>query len=146
MPKVNLSVMTVEALMDLRVQVDETLLKRRAEIEKQLARMGAVVGGARIARRRGSALKGKKVPPKYRSPSGETWAGRGVKPRWHPLLGACTEEISHEGLVSHRSALRGRNVRHHPDLTASNAEGSRAECRSGPGLLWALPPGSSSGV
>ena len=76
--------------------------------------MGAVVGGARIARRRGSALKGKKVPPKYRSPSGETWAGRGVKPRWHPLLGACTEEISHEGLVSHRSALRGRNVRHHP--------------------------------
>jgi hypothetical protein len=29
MPKVNLSVMTVEALMDLREQVDETLLKRR---------------------------------------------------------------------------------------------------------------------
>jgi DNA-binding protein H-NS len=27
-------------------------------------------------------LKGKKVPPKYRSPSGETWAGRGAKPRW----------------------------------------------------------------
>jgi enamine deaminase RidA (YjgF/YER057c/UK114 family) len=28
---------------DLRKQVDETLLKRRAEIEKQLTRMGAVV-------------------------------------------------------------------------------------------------------
>jgi len=27
-------------------------------------------------------LKGKKVPPKYRSPSGETWAGRGARPRW----------------------------------------------------------------
>jgi DNA-binding protein H-NS len=27
-------------------------------------------------------LKGKKVPPKYRSPSGEAWAGRGVKPKW----------------------------------------------------------------
>jgi DNA-binding protein H-NS len=26
-------------------------------------------------------LKGKKVPPKYRSPSGETWAG-GVRPKW----------------------------------------------------------------
>jgi DNA-binding protein H-NS len=27
-------------------------------------------------------LKGKKVPPKYRSPGGVTWAGRGAKPRW----------------------------------------------------------------
>jgi DNA-binding protein H-NS len=82
MPKVDLAGMTVEALMDLREQVDETLLKRRAEIEKQLSRMGAVVSGARIVRGGGSALLGRKVPPKYRSPSGETWAGRGVKPRW----------------------------------------------------------------
>ena len=29
-----------------------------------------------------SSLKGKKVPPKYRSPSGETWAGRGARPKW----------------------------------------------------------------
>ena len=43
----NLSGMTVEALMNLREQVDETLLKRRAEIEKQLERM-AEVGGARV--------------------------------------------------------------------------------------------------
>jgi DNA-binding protein H-NS len=82
MSKVNLSGMNVEALMDLRKQVDETLLRRRADIEQQLERMGAVVGGARIVRGGGSALKGKKVPPKYRGPSGETWAGRGAKPRW----------------------------------------------------------------
>src|SRR6476469_5223629 len=81
MANVNLSGMTVEALMDLREQVDETLLKRRAEIEQQLERI-AVVGGARIVRGGGSSLKGTKVPPKYRGPSGETWAGRGVKPRW----------------------------------------------------------------
>jgi DNA-binding protein H-NS len=81
MANVNLSGMTVEALMDLREQVDETLLKRRAEIEQQLERI-AVVGGARIVRGGGSALRGRKVPPKYRGPSGETWAGRGAKPRW----------------------------------------------------------------
>jgi DNA-binding protein H-NS len=81
MPKVDLAGMTVEALMDLREQVDETLLKRRAEIEQQLERI-AVVGGARIVRGGGSALRGRKVPPKYRGPSGETWAGRGAKPRW----------------------------------------------------------------
>ena len=37
MPKVNLSGMTVEGLMDLRKRVDETLHKRRAELERQLA-------------------------------------------------------------------------------------------------------------
>jgi len=39
MPKVSLSGMTVDALMDLRRRVDEMLLERRAEIEKQLERM-----------------------------------------------------------------------------------------------------------
>jgi len=42
-----------------------------------LARMYKPVSGASGR----SALKGK-VPPKYRGPSGETWAGRGAKPRW----------------------------------------------------------------
>src|SRR5438445_11514779 len=87
MPKVNLSRMTVETLMDLRKRVDEMLLEHRAELQKQLERMDraiAVVGGARVVRggQRGSALRGRKVPPKYRGPSGETWAGRGARPRW----------------------------------------------------------------
>ena len=79
MPKVSLSRMTVEALMDLRKRIDETLHKHRAELEQQLERI-AVVGGRRVVR--GGPLKGRKVPPKYRGPSGETWAGRGAKPRW----------------------------------------------------------------
>ena len=81
MPKLNLSGMTVEGLMDLRQRIDETLHRRRAELEKQLERF-AVVGVTRVVRGGGSVLKGKKVPPKYRSRSGETWAGRGAKPRW----------------------------------------------------------------
>ena len=78
MPKVSLSGMTVEALMDLRKRVDEMLHERRAELEKQLK----AFAGARVVRGSGSVLKGRKVPPKYRSPSGETWAGRGARPRW----------------------------------------------------------------
>ena len=31
-------------------------------------------------------LRGVKVPPKYRGPGGETWAGRGAKPRWLAAL------------------------------------------------------------
>ena len=79
MPKINLSGMNVEALMDLRVRVDEMLVEHRAKLIEQLERI-AVVGGTRVGGR--SALKEKKVPPKYRSPSGETWAGRGARPRW----------------------------------------------------------------
>jgi hypothetical protein len=60
MPKVNLSGMTIEALMDLRKRVDETLSERRAELQHQLE-MIAVVGGRRVAvRGRRSLLKGKK--------------------------------------------------------------------------------------
>jgi DNA-binding protein H-NS len=80
MPNVNLSGMTVEALMDLRQQVDEALLKRRAELETQLERVDKAI--AMVGRRNtGSVLKGKTVPPKYRGPAGETWAGRGARPR-----------------------------------------------------------------
>ena len=81
MPKINLSGMTVAALMDLRERVDGLLSERRAELDQQLERMG-VIGGRRVVRGGGSPLRGKKVPPKYRSRSGETWAGRGARPRW----------------------------------------------------------------
>jgi DNA-binding protein H-NS len=71
--------MNVEALMSLRDQVEKRLLELRAELEKQLAALTPAKGKAiRIS----SSLKGRKVPPKYRSPSGETWAGRGARPLW----------------------------------------------------------------
>ena len=102
-----LSGMTVEALMDLRKRVDETLHRRRAEIEKQLERMGsaiAVVGG-----QRGSAWKGKKVPPKYRGPTGETWAGRGARPRW--LVAAIKRGKKLDDFLIDKSARKGRRKR-----------------------------------
>ena|SRR6516162_6210083 len=106
MADVNLSGMTVEALMDLRKRVDETLHKRRAEIERQLA---ALTGGRRVVRGSGSALKGKKVPPKYRGPSGETWAGRGAKPTW--LVAAINRGKKLDDFLIGKSARRGRKKR-----------------------------------
>src|SRR6516164_10048646 len=56
-------------------------------------------------------------------------------------------EFSHEGLVSHRSAVRGRDFRDHPDLTATDAAWCRAERQSGAGHhLWALPPNLPAGL
>jgi DNA-binding protein H-NS len=74
MAKINLSGMNVEALLSLRTQIDKRLVELRAELEKQL---DALIGQAKA-----KSLKGRKVPPKYRSRSGETWAGRGARPKW----------------------------------------------------------------
>jgi DNA-binding protein H-NS len=108
MAKVNLSGMTVEALMDLRGRVDGLLSERRAELEKQLERF-AVVGGTRVVRGGGSALKGRKVPPKYRDPSGETWAGRGARPRW--LVAAVKGGKKLDDFLIEKSARKRRRKR-----------------------------------
>jgi DNA-binding protein H-NS len=82
MPRVNLSGMNVEALLSLRDQVDKRLLELRAQLEKQLAALDGqptLKGKVTVV---SSSLKGRKVPPKYRSRSGETWAGRGARPKW----------------------------------------------------------------
>ena len=44
----------------------------------------AVAKSATARHRRPHALKGKKLPPRYRNPKNrkETWAGRGNRPRW----------------------------------------------------------------
>jgi DNA-binding protein H-NS len=105
MPKVSLSGMTVEALMDLRERVDEVLLERRAELEKQLERMGRAV----VGRGGGSVLKGRKVPPKYRGPSGETWAGRGAKPRW--LVAGIKGGKKLDDFLIEKSSRKGRKKR-----------------------------------
>src|SRR5262245_15684092 len=78
MPKLNLSGMTVEGLIDLRERDQETLHKRRAERQQQLAALGVT----RVVRGGGSALRGRKVPPKHRGPSGATWASSARRPRW----------------------------------------------------------------
>jgi len=106
MAKVNLSGMSVEALMDLRERVDETLHKRRAEIETQLA---ALTGGRSVVRGGGSVLKVRKVPPKYRSRSGETWAGRGARPNW--LVAAIKGGKKLDDFLIDRSARKGRRKR-----------------------------------
>jgi DNA-binding protein H-NS len=108
MAKVNLSGMNVEALMDLREQIDETLVERRAELETQLEKMGKAIAvvGVRGGR---SALKGRKVPPKYRGPSGETWAGRGAKPRW--LVAAIKGGKKLDDFLIDKAAGNGRKKR-----------------------------------
>ena len=79
MAKINLSRMDFQSLLDLRKQVEQALVSHRDILEKQLSSLG---GSLTVVRRGRSSLKGMRVAPKYRGPGGETWAGRGAKPRW----------------------------------------------------------------
>jgi DNA-binding protein H-NS len=105
MAKVNLSSMDVQSLLNLRKQVDEALADRRTQLERQLRELGG--GGEGSGRRRGaSPLAGKRVPPKYRSPSGETWAGRGARPRW--LVAVIKGGKKLDDFMIDKSARKGR--------------------------------------
>jgi DNA-binding protein H-NS len=70
----------------LREQLDGILHKKATEerrrLESQLAALSRVSGGK--TKRGGGAMRGATVAPKYRNPENpfETWAGRGLKPRW----------------------------------------------------------------
>ena len=56
-----------------------------------------------------SPLNGMKVAPKYRGPSGETWAGRGMRPRW--LVAAMKGGKKLDAFLIDKSARKGRKKR-----------------------------------
>ena len=79
-----LALMSVEGLLKLREDIGAILSQKADALKSQLSRLdGSSVGNGRRGRRV-SAMKGRKVPPKYRSKRDPslTWAGRGATPRW----------------------------------------------------------------
>jgi DNA-binding protein H-NS len=103
MAKMNLSSMSVEALLQLRDDVGRALARKTTELQHQLAALGKDAGVGRGRGRRGSsAMKGQKVAPKYRGSGGETWAGRGAMPRW--MTEAIKEGKKREDFLIDKSA------------------------------------------
>ena len=104
----NFSKMEVAELVQLRDEIETALngkiVIERDELQARMDSLAAIQGnhsnGGRVARgktpgrgrgpRSAKAevhpLKGKKALPKYRGPNGETWAGRGLTPRWMTAL------------------------------------------------------------
>ena len=80
----NLTRMSVDELLTLRERVSAQLETRRHQLEQEISRLQSDTPPSRSGR--GSALLGRKVPPKYRGPQGETWSGRGATPRWLAAL------------------------------------------------------------
>jgi DNA-binding protein H-NS len=76
----SLASMSVDALLKLRDDIGKVLSQKAVQLENQLSKLGGEAGSGR--RGRGSAMKGRKVPVKYRDKAGNTWAGRGAQPVW----------------------------------------------------------------
>ena len=81
----NLDSMSVDQLVTLGQEIDEELngkvLEQRRTLESELAKLNRFHS---ISRGKSSAEARKPVAAKYRNPENpsETWAGRGLKPRW----------------------------------------------------------------
>jgi DNA-binding protein H-NS len=99
---INFSKMEVAELVQLRDEIETALngkiVIERDELQTRMDSLAAIQGnrsnsGGQVARgktpgrgRKVHPLKGKKALPKYRGPNGETWAGRGLTPRWMTAL------------------------------------------------------------
>ena len=113
MKRTNLRAMTVDDLIALRDNIDRTLSTRvaaeRDALRAKLETLEAFADGRRVRGR--GARRGMKVPPKYRGPGGETWAGRGARPRWLTALlkqGRKIEEFAIAKAASARKVVRRR--------------------------------------
>jgi DNA-binding protein H-NS len=83
-----LKTMPIAKLQDLKSKIDAAInakvSERRRELETELAKLAQFDGRGGKATRSGRGAARGAVAPKYRNPENpaETWAGRGLKPRW----------------------------------------------------------------
>jgi DNA-binding protein H-NS len=86
MAKPNIKGLSAGELLSLRNDIDYALGNMAKELEKQLVQikgLPAQTRGAPVRKKRGPPA-GRKLAAKYRNPENksETWAGRGMKPKW----------------------------------------------------------------
>lgn len=103
---INLSKMELAELVQLRDEIETALsdkiLMERQELQARIANLSALgrrrskttnghekplvrktsKRSAKTAKAKAHPLKGRKAEPKYRGPGGDTWAGRGLAPKW----------------------------------------------------------------
>jgi DNA-binding protein H-NS len=83
-----LKTMPIAKLQQLKSQVEAAIsarvTERRRELESELSKLAGFGGGRGKAAKFARGDRRGPVPPKYRNPENpaETWAGRGLKPRW----------------------------------------------------------------
>jgi DNA-binding protein H-NS len=107
--RVNLKSMSIDKLSKLREQVDAALSSRvieeRRTLQNELGKLERLAtNGLRVKGVRGGARG--PVAAKYRNPENpaETWAGRGLKPRWLAAALKSGKKLEHFSIAAHQKA------------------------------------------
>ena len=109
----NLKSMSVEKLSKLKDQIDAALATRvaneRRALQTQLGKLARFGGGK--MRLKGAGSRGV-VPPKYRNPDNpaETWAGRGLKPRWLAAAIKSGKKLEHFAIAGRAKAASAKRM------------------------------------
>jgi DNA-binding protein H-NS len=108
----NLKSMSVDRLLKLRGDVEAILNSKVAEerraVQDKLTMLERLSGGTRVKGVKGSPRGA--VAPKYRNPENpaETWAGRGLKPRWLQAAMKGGHKLEDFSISAPVKKLRGR--------------------------------------
>jgi DNA-binding protein H-NS len=120
--------MSVAKLQDLKSQIDAAIAEktrtRRQELETELANLTSYAGGGRRGWHAGRGGPRGSVAPKYRNPDnpGETWAGRGLRPRWLVAAlkgGKKLEDFAIRGAAKKSGAKPAKKARKTPQKPAA---------------------------
>jgi DNA-binding protein H-NS len=109
----NLNKMSVDGLLKLKEEVDAILNSKVAEerraVQDKLNMLDRLAGGGSRAKGVGRGVRGP-VAPKYRNPDdpSETWAGRGLKPRWLQAALKSGKKLEDLSVGAQGKTLRGR--------------------------------------
>lgn len=114
MARINLTSMSIDALLKLRYDVGKALTRKAGELRNQLSRLGSEIAPSRTGRR--SSLKGRRVAIKYRDKQGNVWAGRGAQPIWlreKLKVGAKLEDFAVHKTATSRKVSRKKSKKRH---------------------------------
>jgi DNA-binding protein H-NS len=140
----NFKSMSIEKLVKLKDQVESALSSKVAETRRMLQSNLAKLTGFGAASMR-SAARGK-VAPKYRNPDNpsETWAGRGLKPRWLAAALKAGKKLEYFSIAE--SGNKAAKKRRETKAKVARKASSKGLRKARAGVRSRRGPGSSPGA
>jgi DNA-binding protein H-NS len=127
-----LKTMSVGKLQDLKSKIEAAITakvtERRRELEAQLSKLSGFGGRGGKATKFGRGGRTGSVAPKYRNPDNpaETWAGRGLKPRWLAAAIKSGKKLE-DFAIAPGSVASKANARRKAGVATAKGKGAKAD-------------------
>jgi DNA-binding protein H-NS len=128
-----LKIMSVAKLQDLKSKIEAAIgakvTERRRELEAQLSKLSGFGGRGGKAIKFGRGGRTGSVAPKYRNPDNpaETWAGRGLRPRWLTAAMKGGKSLEDFAIGPGRAASKANGRKKADGATANAAKAAKAD-------------------